>query len=74
VTGAKIADGAVTGADIDPNRTPYSRVVARLRNGTVSHLLPAAPCTFTVKMEAVSCNSGSGVTVTISMVDVIGTK
>ncbi len=41
--------------------------------GRVPPLSPT-PRTFSVKMEAGSCSSGSGVTITNSLVDVIGTK
>jgi len=166
VTGSKIPDGSVTGADINGASTPYSQVVARIRNpntipftpgffqigsytqqpdednqylaaidvtfaagcspprtavakllidpanpaaptppekagqaqiidqsagsltkrvefgqdfegyAAVSRVPPLNPTTrnFVVKLETSSCSSGSGVSVTNSLVDVIGTK
>ncbi len=38
VNGAKIADGSVTGAEIDAPSTPFSQVVARIRNTTPAAL------------------------------------
>jgi hypothetical protein len=45
VTTTKIADGAVNGADIDAASTPFSQVVARIRNG---NQFPLAPGSFTI--------------------------
>jgi len=44
-TTTKIADGAVSGADINAASTPYSQVVARIRNG---NQVPFAPGSFTI--------------------------
>jgi hypothetical protein len=45
VTTTKIADGAVNGADINGASTPFSQVVARLRNG---NQIPFAPGSYTI--------------------------
>jgi hypothetical protein len=43
VTGSKIADGSVTGGDINAGSTPFSQVVARLRNNGALPFSGATP-------------------------------
>ena len=45
VTSSKIPDGSVNGADINSASTPYSRIVARIRNATQ---ISFAPGSFTI--------------------------
>jgi hypothetical protein len=45
VTTTKIVDGGVSGADIDARSTPYSQIVARVRN---DNQIPLVPGSFTI--------------------------
>ena len=42
IDGAKIADGSVTGAEINAASTPFSQVVARIRNTSAAAFTPAS--------------------------------